>query len=196
MRGVIYKYTSPSNKIYIGQTLNEYMRRAMWKNIKHPYAGVYINRARKKYGYNSFRYEVIASIEGEDEDIIRKELNRLERKFISLYGSDNPAIGYNLAKGGLGHSGNKTAIISDKCRIACIKANTGRKQSKETIHKRYLSDPRHRRIKCFDKTGKFIKLYFSLKEAAVDTSTSYQSIQRVLKGLRRSTKNLVFRYAE
>lgn len=58
MRGVIYKYTSPSNKIYIGQTLNEYMRRAMWKNIKHPYAGVYINRARKKYGYNSFRYEV------------------------------------------------------------------------------------------------------------------------------------------
>lgn len=31
MRGVIYKYTSPSNKIYIGQTLNEYMRRAMWK---------------------------------------------------------------------------------------------------------------------------------------------------------------------
>lgn len=29
MRGVIYKYTSPSNKIYIGQTLNEYMRRAL-----------------------------------------------------------------------------------------------------------------------------------------------------------------------
>lgn len=29
MRGVIYKYTSPSGKVYIGQTLNEYMRRAM-----------------------------------------------------------------------------------------------------------------------------------------------------------------------
>ena len=44
MRGVIYKYTSPSGKVYIGQTLNEYMRRAMWKNINHPYAGPYINR--------------------------------------------------------------------------------------------------------------------------------------------------------
>lgn len=27
MRGVIYKYTSPSGKVYIGQTLNEYMSR-------------------------------------------------------------------------------------------------------------------------------------------------------------------------
>ena len=26
MRGVIYKYTSPSGKVYIGQTLNEYSK--------------------------------------------------------------------------------------------------------------------------------------------------------------------------
>ena len=51
MRGVIYKYTSPSGKVYIGQTLNEYMRKFMWKNVNHPYAGPYINRARTKYGY-------------------------------------------------------------------------------------------------------------------------------------------------
>ena len=57
MRGVIYKYTSPSGKVYIGQTLNEYMRKFMWKNVNHPYAGPYINKARTKHGYSNFKYD-------------------------------------------------------------------------------------------------------------------------------------------
>lgn len=118
MRGVIYKYTSPSGKVYIGQTLNEYMRRAMWKNINHPYAGPYINRARAKYGYSNFKYDVLISLESDDESFLREEINRLEKYYIELYDSTNPSKGYNITIGGLGHEGNKNAIISPQCRKA------------------------------------------------------------------------------
>lgn len=38
IEGVIYKYTSPSNKIYIGQTTNEARRRAEWFYLKMYYS--------------------------------------------------------------------------------------------------------------------------------------------------------------
>ena len=194
MRGVIYKYTSPSGKVYIGQTLNEYMRRAMWKNINHPYAGPYINRARAKYGYSNFKYDVLISLESDDESFLREEINRLEKYYIELYDSTNPSKGYNITIGGLGHEGNKNAIISPQCREACIKSNIGKKQSKEQILKRYLSDPRHKKIDCFNLSGDFIKTFFSLKEASNELNIPYQAIQRVLKGDRYKTRNLIFKY--
>ena len=46
-RGVIYKYTSPSGKIYIGQTTDEQSRRSVFLNENKPYAGPKINEARK-----------------------------------------------------------------------------------------------------------------------------------------------------
>ena len=123
MRGVIYKYTSPSGKVYIGQTLNEYMRRAMWKNINHPYAGPYINRARAKYGYSNFKYDVLISLESDDESFLREEINRLEKYYIELYNSTNPSKGYNITIGGLGHE-LKQNILYLKCIILKMVENT------------------------------------------------------------------------
>ena len=140
MRGVIYKYVSPSDKVYIGQILNEYARKAMWKNVNHPYAGPYINNARAKYGYENFKYEVLAVLESEDEVFLRTHIDELEQYYINLYDSKNPSKGYNITPGGLGHKGNRNAVISPQCRAAQIKHATGRKQSKEEIHKRYLND--------------------------------------------------------
>lgn len=194
MIGIIYKYTSPSNKVYIGQTLNEYYRKAMWKNTSHPYAGPYINNARAKYGYENFKYEVLASIDSDDEVFLRKEVDRLEEYFIELYDSTNPKKGYNITPGGLGHKGNKDAVISPQCREACIRANTGRKQSEETKRKRFLSNPRHKKVDCYDINGNFVKTFFCLKYAAEELHLKYQAIQRVLNGKRHSTGGYIFKY--
>ena len=60
MKGIIYKYTSPSNKVYIGQTTNEKKRKRVFLNENNEdYAGLKINNARKKYGPKSFKYEVL-----------------------------------------------------------------------------------------------------------------------------------------
>lgn len=63
IRGIIYKYTSPSGKTYIGQTINESSRRSVFFNLNKEYAGPKINMARAKYGPNNFEYEVIFAVE-------------------------------------------------------------------------------------------------------------------------------------
>lgn len=45
--GIIYKYTSPSNKIYVGKTINESERKHAFLT-KERYAGIKIDNARAK----------------------------------------------------------------------------------------------------------------------------------------------------
>lgn len=61
-RGIIYKYTSPSGKSYIGQTINEVQRRYDFRNLNETYAGLKIENARHKYG---FILEVFTTKDGE-----------------------------------------------------------------------------------------------------------------------------------
>lgn len=56
--GIIYKYISPSNKVYIGQTINEYERKHAFLT-REKYAGDKIDNARKKYGPVNFKYEIL-----------------------------------------------------------------------------------------------------------------------------------------
>ena len=42
VRGIIYRYLSPSGKSYIGQTTNEKLRRRSWMSDKYHYAGAKI----------------------------------------------------------------------------------------------------------------------------------------------------------
>lgn len=99
MRGVIYCYTSPSGKKYIGQTTNEKQRKCCWANMNIPYcsAGGKIDRAREKYGPENFKYEVF-----EEYDLPKKELhvklNEREIYFIDLYKTQ--INGYNTTGGG------------------------------------------------------------------------------------------------
>lgn len=113
MIGIIYKYTSPSNKVYIGQTIHEhtrYMRhkRIEWDNKFH--------RAIKKYGFEKFTYEVIFTIDNDDRKRIKEKLDFMERYYIRKYDSLNN--GYNLTEGGEGGSGKHTEefkkMMSDK----------------------------------------------------------------------------------
>lgn len=98
MRGIIYKYISPSNKLYIGQTYNESLRRKTFNNVNLCYAGGKIDNARRKYGPENFKYEIITEIE--DDDIIKlvNRLNELEVYYIEKYNSIK--AGYNSNCGG------------------------------------------------------------------------------------------------
>lgn len=93
MIGVIYKYTSPSGKIYIGQTIDEHRRRNEFLNIKNRYGGYKINNARLKYGPENFKYEILECINIENYDDLILELNNKEQYYISFYNSIK--YGYN-----------------------------------------------------------------------------------------------------
>lgn len=105
MKGIIYKYESPSGKIYIGQTRDEKTRRQTFLREEKDYAGLKINNARKKYGPESFTYEVLEEINEKNSNKLDEELNKLECYYIGLYNSFKN--GYNMSKGGDGSTGYK-----------------------------------------------------------------------------------------
>lgn len=97
--GYIYKYTSPSGKSYIGQTVQSLANRA-GHNGKNYIGCRYFYSAIKKYGWNNFTVEIIGQFPIE-------QLNYQERKFIEVYNTLAPN-GYNIQSGERNyHTGRK-----------------------------------------------------------------------------------------
>ena len=152
MRGVVYKYTSPSGKVYIGQTCRERKRRNEFLRKGGRYTkGSFIEEARKRYGPENFKYEVLFSIEGNIKEEIVKTLNHWEEYYISEYNSTDRKFGYNMAKGatcnvGIVLSRESRKRMSDKSKERLAKYNPmkGKKHKPESIEKmRAHSKPRY-----------------------------------------------------
>lgn len=128
MSGIIYKAENKINgKIYIGKTVrslsnrkNEHKCGAKSKNKDY-----YFYQAINKYGFESFKWEIIDAGE-------KSILNQLERLHISRYESNNKKLGYNLTEGGEGRLGYSTPI---ETRIKISKANKGNVHSQITRKK-------------------------------------------------------------
>lgn len=124
MKGIIYKYVSPSGKIYIGQTLNEERRRNEFLNMNNKYGGLKIFNARKKYGPENFTYEVIFEKEYNDILIANEELNKLEIFYIEKFNSIKN--GYNISIGG---DSIRCVMLDNDCKERAI--NTLKKRYEE-----------------------------------------------------------------
>lgn len=171
LRGIIYKYTNiHNNKVYIGQTTNEYKRRERWHCPNSEYAGAYINRARAKYGIASFIYEVLEEIFETSKEKLRDKLDFLEEKYIKLYNSKNEDYGYNLTDGGRYGNGQ---VITEETRRNMSKAQKGLKKPMSERGKKNISaahkGPRPwtwKKVCQYDKnTGELIKIWNSMTEA-------------------------------
>lgn len=108
IRGIIYMYTSPNGKSYIGQTINEALRRKLWNSVNIRYAGNKINRARAKYGSENFQYTVLFEKEFTSKEIAVIWLNIAEQYYIQKYNTIHE--GYNYEQGGLANANHTGAI--------------------------------------------------------------------------------------
>lgn len=98
--GLIYKYTSPSGKIYIGQTVNEKSRKCSHK-LDAKKSNTHFAKAIRKYGFENFKYEVIIKFKPTiDLEKLYRVLNELEKRYIKLYNSSCREFGYNIELGG------------------------------------------------------------------------------------------------
>lgn len=75
----IYKITSPSGKIYIGQSWDIQRR---WKFHKRGKEKTYLQNSFNKYGYENHKFEIIYEM---PFDVIQEDLNDAEIVFIKLY---------------------------------------------------------------------------------------------------------------
>lgn len=94
---LIYKATNIINgKVYIGQTSKTLEERKKAHKKDSQRLDTYFYRAIRKYGWESFEWEVL-----QDSISTREELDQLEKYYIKLYDSfDNPEKGYNTQSGG------------------------------------------------------------------------------------------------
>lgn len=202
--GVVYKYTSPSGKVYIGQTTNEAHRRRTWFCTKRRYAGASINRARAKYGPENFKYDVLFKDSFESFEDALPILDEKEKYYIDYY--DSLKHGYNNTSGGLFPEYgiqtqlNGRVINQDRCletayhrRIASPKHTKDeiQKLRKETNRK----NGRWRKIYQFDLNGNFIREFVCAGEAQELGFGNQLNIKRACRTLGKY-KGYNWRFAE
>lgn len=148
----IYKITSPTGRIYIGQSIDIEKRRKMYVN-NHCKKQQKLHASLCKYGFSKHNFEVI-------EECKWGLLNEREEYWIEFYGTFNSDFGLNLSSGGLnkrvseetkhkiskGNSGRKRPDLSERNATSkrpynaeayakMAKTNTGRKHKPESIEK-------------------------------------------------------------
>ena len=89
---IVYKHTSPSNKVYIGITSKSPADRwASGFGYEHQ---VYFFRAIVKYGWVNFKHEILF------EGLTKDEAEKKEIELIAQYNSTDLNYGYNIDLGG------------------------------------------------------------------------------------------------
>ena len=116
----VYKHTTPSGKVYIGQTCKKPNER--WSN-GYGYKHQMFYNAIQKYGWDNITHEILF------DGLTKDEANQKEIELISYYDSTNPNKGYNIAFGGVSTFGIK---CSEETRQKISKSHKGKKRSKES----------------------------------------------------------------
>ena len=197
IRGIIYKYTSPSNKIYVGQTIREQERKAAFLRKNKRYSGPKIEAARKKYGPENFKYEVIFVIESSNKDEVRNILNEKEKYFIGIF--DSIKNGYNLDEGGAYKDSEHTKPVSEE---TIKKRSEAMKKLYANGYKIVLSEEAIKSIKNklsipiiqYTIKGEFIREWESAAEAGRVLGVKPSLITKVCKKQNQCCRQFVFVY--
>ena len=179
----IYKITSPSGKIYIGQTWNSSKRFSNYRKGKCQSQPA-LNNSFKKYGADSHDIEVIHEL---PSDIDQTIIDSYEILYILQY----KECGYqllNIREGGSRGKHSKESIqkikdnMPEKCLLILKEYN-----SREDRYKRpkgFFKDKRHPReykVKQIDQQGN-TKIWDSIKEIYNNIGYNKQMLQRAVKG--------------
>ena len=159
----IYMWTSPSGKKYVGLSDNLGSRHKDFRcaSDNRTYAGTnsIIDKARKKYPYDQWHYEVLelCSID---------LLGEREKYWIAYYKTNNNKYGYNITSGGKGGNGvPKTAFKPGHKRT-----EEQKKKAKKTLYKHIQEgsvsyDYRGLKVAIYDLQGNLLKEFPSVKKA-------------------------------
>ena len=206
---LVYKYTSPDGKVYIGCTSEDVDIR--WgKGYCH---NSDLRSDIKKFGKDNFKREILAS------DLTEEDAYNMEQELIHKYRTIDSDSIYNISNGGKGNPGYHHTH-TDEAKRKIREASLGRHHTEEA--KKKLSDARKgegnpmygkhpseetRRKLSESHMGKFIrnrkkyidthrkrimcietgKIYESIGDAAKDTGWSTSYISSVCSGKRSAT---------
>lgn len=208
----IYKITSPTKKVYIGQSVNIEKRFKRYKNL-HCKGQRIIYNSFLKYGVENHKFEILCECE-------INELNDKERYYQDLYN----AVGKNGLNCRLTTSSDRSGKLSEetinkliesqknrkvseetKLKLSII--NKGKKHKQETIIKMKLSNKKHflgkkhsdNSLKKMSEIKKKIILntetgiyYFGVEEAGFSLNLNKFSLAKKLNGNSKNTTPLIY----
>lgn len=216
--GYIYRYTSPSGKSYIGQTINSLKVRAKNLVSGNGYKKCSLFwKAIQKYGWLNFQVEILKEVGIEN-------LNEQEIYYIAEYNSFAPG-GYNLTKGGergkekeayvysaqtgelLEHYSSLTEASKETdVPIEIISAIIGEKSPRKQAHnlvfldhyiEKYdinnLARKNYHKIYSYDKDGFYLAEFISIREAARFYELTDGQIRKCLNGSVSHVKYIQFK---
>lgn len=120
----IYRITSPTMAIYIGQSVDISDRKSAYKNLRCKQQFKLYNSI-KKYGWDNHKFHII-------HECSPYELNKLEVFYIDLYNSFDTLLGLNLDTGGKSNftrSQSTKNKIKEKRKLQIISEETRAKMS-------------------------------------------------------------------
>lgn len=204
MIGYIYKITSPSGRIYIGQTSNMFNRTNYYKG-GHCKGQVALYNSISKYGWHEHKLEILET--RSSEMYINEVLNSLEVYYVAYYKSNYSRYpssrGMNLTDGGGGMRGYKMSkesiqkmsnskkgisTITSEGRIRLSRIHKERVNSKESIEKHTRN--RVKPVLCIDTNN----IYASAKHVSEKININWDSIHNVCSGRAKTAGNLRFKY--
>ena len=185
----VYKHTSPSGKVYIGITKHKPEWR--WNHGRGYCRGdqPLFQRAIEKYGWDNIKHDVLYN------ELTEGEAKAKEIELIALYKS--LGLSYNMTLGGDGGRGNKSHLgqkASEETRMKMSASrvgimageknpNYGKRGEKCVVFgKKGGNHPASKVVYQYDLSGKLIKKWNSLTDAADALSLIVTNITAVCKG--------------
>ncbi len=164
---VVYKHTSPDNKVYIGIT-GQNPPEKRWAN-GHGYAqNEYFNSEINRYGWDNFMHEILF------DNLTKTEAQKKECELIEHYKSIDKSFGYNIKAG-------TSKQISDSNEIKII----GNSSGKSAIP-----------IAQYTCSGEFIKIFRNVLVAESESNICGSNIIKCCDGKLHSAGKFVWRYAD
>lgn len=220
--GYIYKYTSPSGKSYIGQTIRSLKDRAGHGGKRYKESHEFY-KAIKKYGFKNFEVEILA-------EVLQEQLNQMEIKYIQLFNTLIPN-GYNISAGGQNIGKSKktrkvyqysmmdgsfikewTSVVEaernfhgssnvlENCLLGKAYTQWGYcwsylKMDKFPIHERIVN-PKEKKVEMYSLKGELLETFFSIAEAARKTGCERSAIKRCCRGELKSHGGYIWKCSE
>ena len=196
----VYKHTFPNNKVYIGITSLNPLKR--WANGYGYKKQTIMFRAILKYGWDNIKHEILYS------GLTKEEACQKEIELIARYKSNNPDFGYNIDNGGncptedmknhlrelnLGkHHTEESRKKMSESRKGRIPWNKDVPTKKEVIEKIAIAQSLSTFQYSID--GELIAIYKSVREAARMTGLQSGAIGRCCSGKSKTAGGYVWRH--
>lgn len=186
---LVYKHTTPTNKVYIGITCETIAQRCKrGKGYRNNQA---FYNAIEKYGWDNISHEILFT------GLTKAQAEQKEIELIALYKSDKKSYGYNITSGGGVNCGFH---LSETAKDKISKANSGRNNGmygkrftqSQQAHDNFMAyvktrdytsgnNPKARKVCQYTINGELVNVWDCIKNASAFLGISYSYLIKIMK---------------